>query len=158
MSALKINHLFLVLSIAVFASLAWVPVHAQDMSCTDHIPVVIDIKPGSNTNPINLSSNGLLPVAVLTAPDFDASQFMPEMAHLNDANTPMDQGCSGAAALRWVRYDVNKDGKSDLVFYFQIQDLNLTASSTAAMLMAHGSYGGATIHIMGSDIVSVVPN
>ena len=153
----KLINLSLILLIVVLASFVWAPAHAQEMTCPEPTPVVIDIKPGSNTNPVNLSVNGLLPVAVLTTADFNASSFVPEMAHLNDANTPMSDSCSGATAVRWKLADVNQDGKKDLVFFFQVQDLNFTAATTMATFMAHGSYGGVTVHIMGMDAVSVVP-
>lgn len=129
-------------------------VHAEE-TCPPPTAVVIDVKPGSDTNKINLSSNGLVPVAVLSTSDFDATSFTPEMAHLSDAAVPM--GCEGAAAVRWAYTDVNGDGLIDLVFFFRIQDINLSLSTTEVILMAHGSYSGATIHIEGTDTVSVKP-
>jgi hypothetical protein len=132
-------------------------VHAEEMTCPEHTPVTIDIKPGEASNKINLSARGLLPVAVLTTQDFDASQFTPEMAHLSDANIAMTMGCVGADAVRWNYADVNGDGRLDLVFFFRIQELNLTSGSTAATLMAHGSYGSTSIHILGTDSVQVKP-
>ncbi len=131
--------------------------HADTMTCPTPVPVTIDVKPGNSQNTVKLSSHGTLAVAVLSTPDFDASQFTPEMAHLNDANTPMADSCSGASAVRWTWEDENGDGRADLVFFFNIQDLNFTLSTTAATLMAHGSYAGATIHIEGTDMVHVVP-
>lgn len=135
---------------------AWSPVLAEDMTCPDHTPVSVDIKPGSDTNPLNLSSRGVVPVAVLTTLEFDASQFTPEMAHLTDAATAMTTGCSGATAVRWTRTDVNGDRQLDLVFFFKTQDLDLTSTTTAATLMAHGVYGATTLHIMGTDSVKIV--
>jgi hypothetical protein len=119
--------------------------------------VSIDVKPADYPNKINLSAKGLLPVAVLTTEGFDASQFTPEMAHLSDADIAMTMGCVGAAAVRWNYSDVNGDGQLDLVFFFKIQDLNLTSGSTAATLMAHGSYSSTVIHIEGTDSVLVKP-
>lgn len=133
------------------------PARAEEMTCPTHIPVNIDIKPGSYPNSINLSSRGVVAVAVLTTQEFDASQFIPEMAHLTDANTAMTVGCAGAMAVRWVLKDVNGDGSLDIVFFFKIQDLDLTSSSTAASLMAHGSYGLDILHIMGTDLVRILP-
>lgn len=127
------------------------------MTCPPPTPVTIDIKPGNSQNRVKLSPQGTLAVAVLTTQDFDASQFTPEMAHLNDANTAMTESCTGASAQRWSLDDENGDGQLDLVFFFKIQDLNLTLSSTAATLMAHGSYGGTEMHIEGTDLVQVVP-
>jgi hypothetical protein len=132
-------------------------VHAEEMTCPIHTPVTIDIKPRAPTNPLNLSSNGLIPVAVLTTQDFDASQFTPEMAHFSDANIDMSAGCAGAPAERWALDDVNGDSQVDLVFFFRTQDLNLTMATTAASLMAHGAYGSTTLHILGTDSVKIVP-
>jgi hypothetical protein len=128
-------------------------VHAQEETCPPPTQVVVDVKPGSDTNKINPSASGLLPVAVISTSDFDASLFMPEMAHLSDAASPM--GCEGATAVRWAYTDVNGDGLIDLVFFFRIQDLNLTTSTTQVMLMAHGTYNGVPIHIEGTDSVIV---
>ena len=70
----------------------------------------------------------------------------------------MTNGCAGAITVRWTRGDVNGDGLRDLVFFFNTKDLDLTLSSTAATLMAHGVYGSlGTIHIMGTDSVKVKP-
>ena len=125
---------------------------AQEMTCPTPLPVSINVKPADAVNKINLTSRGLLPVAVLSTADFDASQFMPMMAHLHDATEPMD--CSGAAAVRWAYSDVNGDGLVDLVFFFKVQDLSLTSSTTEVMLMAHNE---EAIHIMGTDAVTVKP-
>jgi hypothetical protein len=130
--------------------------HADDMTCPPPTPVTIDIKPGNSRNQIKLSSSGVLAVAVLTTSNFDASLFTPEMAHLNDASIAMTAGCSGASAVRWSLDDENGDGRLDLVFFFKTQDLNLTLSSTAATLMAHGTYNGVATHIEGTDSVHVV--
>jgi hypothetical protein len=152
--------LILSILVAILALPIWflggvTAVYAEEMTCPDHTAVTVDIKPGDDSNKINLSSRGLLPVAVLTTDDFDASQFTPEMAHLSDASLAMDMGCIGADAVRWNYMDVNYDGQVDLVFFFRIRDLNLTSSSTAATLMAHGTYGSTDIHIMGTDSVRV---
>jgi len=40
--------------------------------------VYIDIKPGNDTNSINLKSKAVLPVAVLTTDDFDVSDIDPD--------------------------------------------------------------------------------
>jgi hypothetical protein len=149
--------LVLALLLGALSFQAWSPVSADSMTCPTPTPVTIDIKPGSYPNSINLSSKGVVAVAVLTTPAFDASQFTPAMAHLTDANTTMTMPCTGTMAVRYALEDVNGDGLSDLVFFFKTQDLNLTPSSTAATLMAHGSYSSTTLHIMGTDSVNIVP-
>ncbi len=131
--------------------------HADQMTCPTPVPVTIDLKPGNSQNKVKLSSSGLLAVAVLTTDSFDATQFAPQMAHLNDASSAAAASCSGASAVRWSWDDENGDGRTDLVFFFKIQDLNFTTSTTAATLMAHGSYAGADTHIEGTDSVQVLP-
>ncbi len=153
-----------VLQVIIFGlflgSLAFYPaktVQAADMTCPTPIPVTVDIKPGSDPNPISLSNVGMVQVAVMSTQDFDATQFNPQMAVLSDAVIAMTNGCSGAMAVRWQLADVNGDRKKDLVFFFSLQDLNLSPTSTAATLMAHGTYGLTTVHILGTDSVNVVP-
>lgn len=145
----------IVLQVLFFGNLS--VVRADEMTCPPPTYITIDIKPGNTQNKIKLSSQGILAVAVLTTQVFDASQFTPEMAHLSDASIAMTDGCTGAMAQRWSLDDENGDGKLDLVFFFKIQDLNLTLNSTAATLMAHGSYNSVAIHIVGTDSVKVVP-
>ena len=127
--------------------------YAQEETCLDPTVVSIDVRPGDETNRINLSAKGLLPVAVLTTEDFDASLFEPKMAHLHNASLAMD--CTGAAAVRWNYDDVNDDGRLDLVFFFPIRELDLTLTSTEVMLMAHGFYDSNMMHIVGTDSVLV---
>jgi hypothetical protein len=148
----------LLVAVPVFVTLFCVDpsiVRAEEMTCPPHTPVTIDIKPGGYPNKINLSARGLLPVAVLTTPEFDASQFTPERAHLSDAGSAMS--CEGAAAIYWRLDDVNHDGQLDVVFFFRTEALDLSLSSTAATLMAHGSYNSAATHIVGTDSVQVKP-
>jgi hypothetical protein len=147
----------MVVFLALFSLAAWSPVHAEDMTCPPPLAVNIDIKPGSSSNVIKLSSQGLVPVAVLSTDGFDASQFTPEMAHLLDSSNPMAGSCSGAMAVRWKVDDVNKDGLPDLIFFFNTQDLGFTSSTTSATFMAHGYYLGTEIHIMGMDTVKTIP-
>ena len=151
----RVPIMILILGVLFFQ--AWSPVDAEEMTCPGHIAVTVDIKPGSYPNSIRLASRGVVPVAVLATETFDASHFTPEMAHLSDANAAMSTGCGGAMAVRWVRDDVNHDGSLDLVFFFNTQDLDVTSSSTAATLMAHGSDGSTTRHIMGTDSVKIRP-
>ena len=155
------NIMFRTLMIALLIPLLFLvspsAARAADMTCPPPTPVSIDIKPGNDQNRVKLSSHGVLAVAVLTTPDFDASQFTPMMAHLNDADTPMAQACEGASAQFWSLDDENGDGELDLVFFFKIQDLNFTTSSTLAAFMAHGTLDSVEAHIEGTDSVKVVP-
>lgn len=107
------------------------------------IEVEIDIKPGSDPNSINLGSKGVVPVAVLTTDDFDASAVDPVTVSFADAQP-----------LRWALEDVDGDGDMDLLFHFNTQELNLGESSTEATLI--GATGGGQ-SIQGTDTVDIVP-
>jgi hypothetical protein len=145
------------LLVGILPLFSWTSARAEEMTCPTHTLVNIDIRPGGYPNSLKLSSNGLVPVAVLTTQDFDASHFIPEMAHLFDSNTAMSQMCAGASAVHWKLDDVNQDGRLDLVFFFSMPDLDLTVNSTAATFMAHGSYGSTVMHIIGTDAVQTIP-
>jgi hypothetical protein len=107
------------------------------------VQVTIDIKPGSDPNSINLKSKGVVPVAVLTTDDFDASTVDPDTAVF-----------AGASPLRWAMEDVDGDGDIDLLFHFKTQELNLDENSTEATLTSDTTDGK---HIEGTDAVNIVP-
>jgi len=87
--------------------------------------VIIDIKPGSNQNNINLKSKGVVPVAVLTTDDFDAGMVNPATAQF-----------AGASPERWKLEDVDDDGDDDMLLHFRTQELDLDQNSTQATLTA----------------------
>lgn len=105
--------------------------------------VEIDIKPGSYPNSINLKSNGVVPVAVLTTMDFDASIVDPATVEF-----------AGASPLRWAMCDVDEDGDDDMIFHFKTQELNLDENSTEAELTGKTNGGD---DITGTDDVRIVP-
>ncbi len=107
------------------------------------IEVEIDIKPGSVPNSINLSSKGVVPVAVLTTDEFDASTVDPDTVFF-----------AGASPVRWVECDVDDDGDLDMLFHFKTQDLELEEDSPDATLTGE-TYGGDSIQ--GTDTVNIVP-
>jgi len=103
----------------------------------------IDIKPGSYPNSINLGAKGVVPVAVLTTDDFDASTV-----------DPATVAFAGASPLRWATEDVDGDGDLDLLFHFKAQELGLDANSTEAYLTGYTIDGE---FFWGMDTVNIVP-
>ena len=91
---------------------------------TETLEAVIDIKPGSDINPINLRSNGLVPVAVLTTDDLDALTV--------DLNSII---FAGAKPVKRKVQDIDGDGNNDILLHFKTIELSdLSSSSTEAVL------------------------
>jgi len=113
--------------------------------------VYIDIKPGSDKNPINLKSKGVVPVAVFGTDDFDVTLIDdPLDVALFDMDT---QVLYGAFPVRWAIEDIDRDGYDDMILHFSTQELRdyLDQYSVAACLM------GLTVDgqlFMGTDAVS----
>jgi hypothetical protein len=111
--------------------------------------VGIDIKPGSQTNPINLQSRGVIPVAILSSPDLDAPGLVDR--------TSLTFGRSGdepsLASCEKEGEDVNLDGLPDLVCLFWTRGTGLREGDTQAILKGNLLDGR---EIMGSDSVRIV--
>jgi hypothetical protein len=106
--------------------------------------IVIDIKPGSDVNSINLKSKGVVSVAILTTEDFDALDVDPESVIFAEAHP-----------VRWHIEDIDGDGYDDMLLQFNTQELTgLSAESTDARL--DGTALDGTITFFGVDTVNIV--
>ena len=106
--------------------------------------VIIDIKPGSDQNSINLKSKGVVSVAILTTGNFDAATIDQAMVKF-----------AGASPVRWKLEDVDDDGYDDMIFHFRTQDLDLDQDSTEATLTAQLLTQET---VSGTDEVRIVPS
>jgi hypothetical protein len=114
------------------------------------IPVDIDIKPGSDSNPINPDSKGLVPVAIFSSPEFDATQVDPTSISLAGAGVAV----RGKDKLMAHEEDVNNDGLIDLVV--QVETQNFTDLSDGGTVeLAGATFGGQAV--VGYDEVIIVP-
>jgi hypothetical protein len=115
------------------------------------IAVATDIKPGSDPNSINCRNvNGLVPVAILTTADFDATTVDHTTVTFEGA-PEIHVGEDGIA--RRHEEDVDGDGDIDLLLHFRLADSGLTCESAKGTLVGKTFEGQA---IEGSDSVRMV--
>ena len=105
---------------------------------------LVDIKPGKEPNLVNLESTELIPVAILTAGEFDALQVDP-------ATTKFGPG--KAVAERYDVVDVDHDGDEDLLLYFRVQQTGIACSDVQTTLIGK-LYDGS--NMVGSDAIENV--
>lgn len=110
------------------------------------ISVIVDIKPGRDSNRINLSSKGKIPVAVLTTDTFDAIQIDPLTVSFGPAG-------AGEAHGRAHVTDIDSDGDADLVLHFNTRETGIACGDTEATLTGHTFAGQA---VTGSDALRTV--
>ena len=120
------------------------------VSYTAQLQVGIDIKPGEYPNTINLGSNGVVPVAILSSPSFDATQVDPLTVTLAGASVAL----RGRGTPMVDTRDVNSDGLMDLVVHVETEALELSAEDTEAILLGR-TFDGT--NIKGIDSVRIVP-
>jgi hypothetical protein len=107
------------------------------------VTVQIDIKPGSFPNSINPQSKGVIPVAILTTRDFDATTVDP---------LSVEFGPNGAFEAHGKGHieDANEDGTKDLVLHFRTQKTGIRCEDTTASLTGTTFDGDL---IQGSDSI-----
>ena len=115
------------------------------------VQVAIDIRPGSERNPVNPKSNGVLPVAILSSETFDATEADPSTVFLEEA--PVASQSKHDKFLTHEE-DVNGDGLADLVVKIETQLLDLESPTGTAVLVGSTFEGQA---FWGEDVFTVVP-
>lgn len=108
--------------------------------------ISIDIKPEENPNIINLKSKGVVPVAILTTENFDATTLDPLSAKFGPGGAEETHG-------RGHIEDVDGDNDLDLVLHFKVQDIGIACEDSSASLTAETFSGEA---IEGADSISTL--
>lgn len=143
--------LALIGAIIALLMVAVVPVYAADCpQPSEMISVTIDVKPGSCPNPINLKSEGLLPVALLGSAEFNVIDVELSTVQLH----PMDRCEQAVAPVRYAFADVDGDGFVDIVFHFVAKEVGFQPGDTGACL--HGTLEGSGQHFCGHDAIVVI--
>lgn len=106
----------------------------------------IDVKPGSDENPINLTSRGVIPVVIYTTEGFDAADV--------DVST-VRFGPAGALPVHYALEDVDGDGDLDLILHFRTQEIGITAEDTSVTLTGE-TIGGTSF--IGTNSITIVPS
>ena len=105
----------------------------------------IDIKPGSEENPINLKSRGVIPVVIYTTEGFDATTV--------DIDT-VKLGPNEASPVHFAYEDVDDDGDIDLILHFRTQDTGIAEDDTEVTLTGETDSGTA---FTGTVVIKIVP-
>jgi hypothetical protein len=92
------------------------------------VPVELDIKPGSDLNPINPMSRGVIPVAIFGSDPLDVAEV--DVATL--AFGP--EAAAAAHARGGDPKDVNGDGLTDLVSHYRTWETGIAVGDTEACL------------------------
>lgn len=102
----------------------------------DVYPVDIVLRPGSGHNPvkINLNSNGVLPLAILSTADFDALQVDRETLKFGATGEEESLSKLGNGRPQCSEKDVNNNDLTDLVCHFRIQLMGFDYDSTEGIL------------------------
>lgn len=113
----------------------------------------IDVKPGSDRNPINPRSGGVTPVAVLATDAFDPTDE--DVCYRFGSSEAVEDG-GGANPARHRVEDVDGDGNDDLVLFFRTAEAGFDDDDEAAALYwdrdesrEHGLSGRDAVTIVG---------
>lgn len=129
---------------------------------TGTIEAEIDIKPGSDVNPVSLIwsynnrsqfAGGLLPVAILTTDDYDVTVTDLETVALGDPGLP-----GVATPVKSTVEDVDGDGDDDLLLHFSVLELlDFMAIDEETLVLTLTAETGDGVSVEGMDFVTIRP-
>jgi hypothetical protein len=109
-------------------------VSPSDLTFSPLMSIDIDIRPGSDSNPINASGRGNLPVAILGSETFDAMVVdVTTLVIGPDAAAPSHDLTKAGLFEDHLR-DVNGDGFTDLVSHYRTQETGISRDDAQACI------------------------
>lgn len=112
--------------------------------------VSIDIKPGSEPNSINLGSNGVIPVAILSSNIFDATQVDPATVTLAGAGVAVKGKANNLLAHQEY---VDGDGLLDLVVQVETQNLDVGEFQDGYAILEGRTFDGLPFRGQGEIVI-----
>ncbi|WP_174734414.1 hypothetical protein [Mesobacillus harenae] len=113
----------------------------------DSVPVIIDIKPGSDPSSFGANSKGKIPVALFGSANFDVTQVDDSTVRFGDSEG------TGAYSTQAGLEDKNGDGFMDKVYHFSFPETNLDVYDTVGYLSGELLNG---VKFSGSSDVNIV--
>jgi hypothetical protein len=132
----------------------WEEARGLDFSRVVVESVGIDIKPGSDSNPIHPSGRGNLPVAILGSETFDVLDVdVTTLAFGPNADAPSHDLTKPGAFEDHLR-DVHDDGFTDLISHYRIENTGIESDDAEACITGEMLDGTP---FEGCDVVKAVP-
>jgi hypothetical protein len=136
------------------------------------VPVAVNIKPGGTPNPINLGSQGVTPLAVLTTVggeyglplSFDATAIDLSSVRFGE-RTQVFSETGGAAEAHgqghledsFEKDERTRDGDIDMVLHFSTSQTGLTATDTEGCVKGRFTSSGQSFKFFGCDSIVIRP-
>jgi len=98
------------------------------------LPIEIDVKPDSETNPINPRSHGVTPVALLGSEEFDVTEVDVTTLRFGPGEAAPAHDLTEAWPHSDPLRDVNRDGFTDLLVHFSTQESGIQCGDTEVAL------------------------
>lgn len=118
----------------------------------EYLEVSIDIKPDSIPNIINLSSAGVIPVAILSSETFDALTVDENTIFFASAGVKV---AGGSSRHMCHEEDINDDGLDDLICQVETAEFMIEPGEGTADLTADTFDG---VPVRGTDSIQIVPD
>jgi hypothetical protein len=107
------------------------------------VQIVLDVRPESDMNAVNVDSPRVIPVAIVTTDSFDATTVEAGSVCFGDAEDPAQRDCTEAHGHGHVE-DVNGDARPDLLLHFEVRETGIDSSDATACLTGT-TLGGVSV-------------